>query len=140
MTEPLRKETVVFELDFSLVTIACRVCVIVADVLVVYVTWHATHDTSKLLSRQVSYQRKPKTFSGTLLRDGEYSTENVSASSLRQGQELSTFCRSLCLFCLFPICLSMFYRALLILNTVQLTLTVLSVSYKISSNGVSIPS
>ena len=51
------------------VTIVSRVFLVVADLIVLGVTWHSTYRTIKL-SRTFAGQRSAQTFSVTLLRDG----------------------------------------------------------------------
>ena len=57
------------QLTRSLVTIASRTCLIAADLLVLCVTWRATYRATQMA--RASGDGGKRTFSGTLLRDGE---------------------------------------------------------------------
>ena len=56
----------------SQVTVAIRGCLIVGDILVLCITWCATHKTVSR-SRREAAVGDTLTFAGTLLRDGRFS-------------------------------------------------------------------
>ena len=81
-----------------IVTVLSRSTLIVADTLVLCLTWHRTYQTLKA-SRQTSAHTSRRTFAGTLLRDGVFSrcllvfVMNVLGNAVAtQGQ--CTSCRS----------------------------------------------
>ena len=81
----------------SLVTIASRTCLIAADLLVLCVTWRATYRATQMA--RASGNGAKRTFSGTLLRDGEKCYIARPSSSLIKnmillGQGRLTFCES----------------------------------------------
>ena len=67
-----------------LVLLASRISAIIADILVLWVTWRRTYDTIKVSRRNIDDQGG-STFAGVLIRDGQL---NVHIAALDASQAL----------------------------------------------------
>ena len=87
-----------------LVTVASRTCLIVADLLAIGVTWHATYHTTQLISNlQQSAHKDRQTLSEIMLQDGMLLVYTCKTSKLQlnicYNQEQYTLCKNYALLC-----------------------------------------
>ena len=66
-----------------LVLLASRISAIIADILVLWVTWRRTYDTIKVSRRNIDDQGS-STFAGILIRDGQF-TIHIAALDASQA-------------------------------------------------------
>ena len=72
-----------FRVNRLLVLLASRISAIIADILVLWVTWRRTYDTIKVSRRNINDQGS-STFAGILIRDAQF-TVHIAALDVSQA-------------------------------------------------------